>query len=209
MQRRNLHAFFHRGKIKVTGFGESATASLRLTEETKMQAVGDGGAFTPVTQISRVARTTDFLVNRMKLRYNLPLGSHSGAQPSSIVINNTASQTDLKIIAPVSVDAIGLYDGVEIIGTPGMVTAWEEDFAALALAYFGQHLCIFTITYGLNLMAELYPGRQALVSCASIFHPRTGTRGVTDLPCWCIATRFDFDTDVGEADMIFNPWTVA
>jgi hypothetical protein len=162
----------------------------------------------PVLQISTVRRTLDYLVNRATLRYNIPLGGGDNRQASTFVMNNTNSQFTTKQIAPVTIDAIGRYEDLGSLGVAGFVADWVESVAAVALAYFGSHLCTFTVTFGWAHVLELYPGRQALVTDDRILHPRTGERGVTDLPCWCVASAWDPETGIGEATMIFHPRNV-
>jgi hypothetical protein len=205
MQVRNRHAFFHRGKLTVTGFGESGSATLRLTEANKALPVD--GALGDMTSLrSECFRTTDYLVNRIRLQYNLPLGGDG--KPDTIVVNNTASQTDLETIAPVAVDARGMFQGIDGIGDSGVVDAWVEDVAAPALAYFGRPLVEVHRTFTLALFLELYPGRRVLLSDDVIMHPRTGERGITDVPAWVVSRGFPFDEGSGSVTLLFSPRNV-
>ena len=208
LQVRNLHCYWHRGKIRVTGFGETDEATTQITTDHMGRVIQAGQARGAAADPLKVSSTLDYLVNEITLNYNIPFGSHGNRKPSTVVVTNDASKTDTHEEAGADCDAIGFYDGVAIIGEGGVLTSWQDNVAAPALAYFGRPLCAVPVRYDIRLFTEMHPGKAVLLTNPTVFHPGTGVRGVVDLPCWVVETVEDYETMLGEALLLFQPEAV-
>jgi hypothetical protein len=165
--------------------GPAATTVCAFTESNKAQpddsptvTVGDGG-----------------ILNRVTMKYARGLDGKYRVEEQ---VNNQASQSDFGGTRGVSFEAPGVYRERD-------VAVWRDTVQATALAYFGRPLAQVERTYDFSLETQFTPGDLVTLTDNRVIDPRTGTRGVTEMPCWVLSKSFNWTTGVGRVTLAFSP----
>lgn len=142
-----------------------------------------------------VSRTPEGIINSMVLKYfKPPEGVHKGEYQRTIQVEDLPSITDFGQRRAIEIKGDGIFKH----------DAWVDNVASPALANFSRPLAIIERTYDFSLY-DLTPGDAVEVTDNYAIDPVAGTRGITALPCWVLATSFDWKTGTGKAKLVFSP----
>jgi hypothetical protein len=176
------------GKLTVQGMGTigpAASAVVAFTDDNCAQ----------VDDVPGTSRSVSGVVNRVILKYKRKL---DGSFADTITVNNLASQSDFGLTSGGTIEAPGVYRAED-------VAAWTERVSSTVLAYFGRPVATVERTYDFSLETRFVPGDLATLTAQRVIDPRTGTRGVTEMPCWVLAKSFNWTTGVGRVTLAFSP----
>lgn len=140
----------------------------------------------------RAERSADGIINRIVVKFGAGVDGGESNQ-SSITIENLASQSDYGRRKTVTIKA------------PIVANAEEVLAASLtpALAYFSRPLA--TVERSINAsLIRMAPGDTVTLTDNYLVNPITGTRGAV-VYCWCLSTKFNLATGIGEARLVFLP----
>ena len=181
------------GKITARPLGSEAPSgetSVSLTENNKARR----------DDKTTSSRSIENLFNQVKLEYQ---ADTDGRFKRHLTINNLASQADFDTVKSVTVKALGIYEDLWFL--PGNALGSWVQLALNITAYFGRPLALLERTFNASLVTKLIPGERVTITDDYVVDPKTGTRGITSLPCWVLSASFDWSTGIGVVKLLFLP----
>lgn len=186
---RGAYLVWRRGKLAIARPGETApgAATYQLTEANK----ADPGR-------TKYKRSNDSVVNVCKIKVNRTI---DGRHLDEVTVKAAASISDIGERKPVTLETIGVYDG--LLGPGGGL---DESIATVSqiLGYFSRPACEVTRSYAHTVMG-IAAGDTVDLTDERVIDPTTGERGVSNWPCWVSETRWDLARGAGECALIFLP----
>lgn len=186
---RGAYLVWRRGKLAIARPGETApgAATYQLTEANK----ADPGR-------TKYKRSNDSVVNVCKIKVNRTV---DGRYLDEVTIKAAASISDLGERKPVTLETIGVYDG--LLG-PGGGLDEAMTTVSQVLGYFSRPSCEVTRSYAHPVMG-LSAGDTVDLTDERVIDPTTGVRGVSGWPCWVSETKWNLAEGRGECTLVFLP----
>lgn len=195
LQLRNAHLMFKDGVLQFMTPSQPGDSDSEwvLTESNKAAGVG-----TNDTNRAKVDKTSEMIVNDIKIEYNRQL---DGTYKDVVTASNEASKTDHGMAKPITIKARGHFGAGTALGDD--IRNLFSNLAAQAFTLFGKPVAVVTRSINYNLF-NVVPGDIVALTDNSVRSNLTGARGIISEPGWVMEVEKDWRSLTGQIKVVLT-----
>lgn len=197
MQLRNAYLLLRNGGLVFMAPSRPSAADSQWTLiESNKAAPSD----TEDVNRSRTDKTSDLIINDIKIEYNRDL---KGQYKDVISLPNEASKTDHGIAKPLTIRARGHFGSGSALGDD--IQRLASELAGYAFTLFGKPVTVVTRSINVNLF-NIIPGDIVAITDNDVRSNLTGERGITAQPAWVMEVQKDWSTLTGQIKVVLTDY---